>query len=366
MAVDHQKLAAAYETMFEVELGQAAVEAGLVGLCQAFGAAGSSTFELNRKTGALSNWLTPEIQDGRQEYLEHIHAIDPRVRYSARHAAGHIVYDSLVVDLATINRHEFYDWLRRSMGLRYFIGSRVYDEGETSLLHSLEFDIRHGHPEPEKIDQFRQSSRALGNAWRVANRTDVKLHADGRNGWTPDHLPWAILALDDRGTILQLNARAEALLAAGGPLTIQDGTLQGADRSTAARLAAAIGTAIAGDSAEVLIAAGQASAPLMVQVLPVNPTARAVPMPVAALVYVWNPAQRRDGRQRALARLWGFSAAEVRLLEALSAGVDLAIAAAELGISRNTARNRLQAMFAKTGTRRQTELIVRTMGVLGG
>ncbi len=53
----------------------------------------------------------------------------------------------------------------------------------------------------------------------------------------------------------------------------------------------------------------------------------------------------------------GMSAAEARLVSALCHGGSLATAAKEVQISLNTAKTQLASVFAKTGTRRQSELI---------
>jgi DNA-binding CsgD family transcriptional regulator len=45
--------------------------------------------------------------------------------------------------------------------------------------------------------------------------------------------------------------------------------------------------------------------------------------------------------------------AETRITERIAVGVSLEKAAEDLGISRETARNQLKAVFAKTGTHRQ-------------
>lgn len=62
---------------------------------------------------------------------------------------------------------------------------------------------------------------------------------------------------------------------------------------------------------------------------------------------------------------FALSAAEARLAGALVAGGTLAKYAAEHGLSRNTARNQLAAIFVKTGTRRQTELVATVVAALG-
>ena len=48
---------------------------------------------------------------------------------------------------------------------------------------------------------------------------------------------------------------------------------------------------------------------------------------------------------------------EARLASIMAGGVDLRTAAEELGVARDTARNQLKAIFAKTGAYRRSELV---------
>jgi DNA-binding CsgD family transcriptional regulator len=59
------------------------------------------------------------------------------------------------------------------------------------------------------------------------------------------------------------------------------------------------------------------------------------------------------------------SIAEARLAGALIRGQSVTEYAAENGLSRNTARNQLSAIFMKTGTRRQAELVALVIAALG-
>ena len=67
----------------------------------------------------------------------------------------------------------------------------------------------------------------------------------------------------------------------------------------------------------------------------------------------------------AIQTVLGLSGAEARLASALAAGRTLAEYAKEAGLSRNTVRNQLGIVFAKTGTSRQTELVALIVGALG-
>lgn len=55
--------------------------------------------------------------------------------------------------------------------------------------------------------------------------------------------------------------------------------------------------------------------------------------------------------------LFRLTAAEARLAEGMAEGLDLAAYAMRANISKATARAHLKAVFAKTGVRRQTELV---------
>jgi DNA-binding CsgD family transcriptional regulator/PAS domain-containing protein len=68
----------------------------------------------------------------------------------------------------------------------------------------------------------------------------------------------------------------------------------------------------------------------------------------------------RDAAEMA-ARRYGLTPAETELLRELVAGHSLAAAAERLSRTRTTARNQLQAIFAKTGTHRQAQLVVKIL-----
>jgi DNA-binding CsgD family transcriptional regulator len=58
-----------------------------------------------------------------------------------------------------------------------------------------------------------------------------------------------------------------------------------------------------------------------------------------------------------LRALYGLTPAETRLAQRLAAGDELKAAAAQLGIGYGTARAQLAAIFRKTETKRQGELV---------
>ncbi len=76
-----------------------------------------------------------------------------------------------------------------------------------------------------------------------------------------------------------------------------------------------------------------------------------------AIVMVRDPLDAPVAPADEIAKVFGLTPAEARLAEALSGGATIAEAADGLGIRVNTARNQLSAIFRKTDTNRQGELV---------
>ena len=77
-----------------------------------------------------------------------------------------------------------------------------------------------------------------------------------------------------------------------------------------------------------------------------------------ASVLIVDPERPRAVSRHLMSRLYGLTPREAALASVLSTGATVRAAAAELGITYETARTHLRRVFEKTGTSRQTELIV--------
>jgi DNA-binding CsgD family transcriptional regulator len=95
-----------------------------------------------------------------------------------------------------------------------------------------------------------------------------------------------------------------------------------------------------------------------------TPVGRAVP-PLPPAVALWPPAMTKAPHATKsircrtftiVARAFGLSRAEARLASLIAGGMAPDAAAQKLGVSRETVRNQLKAVFAKTETHRQNEV----------
>jgi DNA-binding CsgD family transcriptional regulator len=101
----------------------------------------------------------------------------------------------------------------------------------------------------------------------------------------------------------------------------------------------------------------EGKAPLIVRVLPIHGAARTPFLGARALLTLTPIAPRPGPRPSLLSNAFGLTPAEAKLASLMAEGISLEKVAEELGISRETARNQLKAVFAKTATHRQGELV---------
>lgn len=170
----------------------------------------------------------------------------------------------------------------------------------------------------------------------------------------------ALVAAD--ATILHANEVARSMFEGGGPIRSVRGRL--AARQTDASVA--LWTAIAGAAGPeigregvglALTSTGEPRA--VAHVLPLAATgARGRPLPrAAAAVFVTGSSSEGAALPESVARSFGLTRAETRLLRRLLQGGTLVAAAAAIGIGEATAKTHLARIFAKAGVSRQAELV---------
>lgn len=81
------------------------------------------------------------------------------------------------------------------------------------------------------------------------------------------------------------------------------------------------------------------------------------PQEAAALIMILDAALRLETAESELRQLYGFTATEAQVAKLLMEGLALEDCCSELGIRRTTVRMHLRNIFAKTGVRRQGELV---------
>lgn len=180
-----------------------------------------------------------------------------------------------------------------------------------------------------------------------------------------DRLALGAVMVDERARPIIINRLAERLLGAGDGLLVTGGVLCAGSPAATSRLHAAIrdtarDAAAAGRtrSAGLRLARASGAAPLDVIVVSLaRPRGNARGGGAAAVVFIADPERTHVTPERLLRDLYGLTPAEARLAMSLAHGRSLTAAAADVGVTRNTAHTQLSSVFAKTGTATQPELV---------
>jgi DNA-binding CsgD family transcriptional regulator len=157
------------------------------------------------------------------------------------------------------------------------------------------------------------------------------------------------------GTIVGANRSARRLLESGDVLAAgADGRLRTRDAGQAAALRRCLLDGLSASAALSLILDDGRSLTLLVRPLPAEAGA---PESGLLAVFVCDPRVDLLAPADLLGGLYGLTPAEARLASALARGRTLEDAARQFRASRNTIRTHLKRIFAKTETRRQSDLV---------
>ncbi|UCI10746.1 helix-turn-helix transcriptional regulator [Mesorhizobium sp. B1-1-8] len=154
----------------------------------------------------------------------------------------------------------------------------------------------------------------------------------------------------------RFNERAAALF--GSDLIVRHGRIRAIDQPSDARLQGFIRAAVSGVSvrSEPVVITRKGYPCLIADVMPMTALGHDLFPGGDVLLYFTDLLNEPLLNEQLLSLTFKLTRAEARLASKLASGEGIRTASAELGISRETARTQLRAVFAKTGTRRQAEL----------
>lgn len=162
--------------------------------------------------------------------------------------------------------------------------------------------------------------------------------------------------LNGAGRAIAMNPGCEALL----PDTIRDGRVFGLVNATSQRLFEGARTSLHAVSdrtpRSIPITGTEQRPPMVVHLLPVERAARDLFGAFSAIVVFTALTIGHSPSNDVLAGLFDLTAAEARVASRVASLSTIPEIAAALGLTRETVRTQLRAVFSKTGTHRQTDL----------
>lgn len=364
MTVGRSQVCDAIDLWYAAGFGQRSWGDALRATAALFGGTGAGTFDLDRTTRSIGQYHRDEMDSGASDYLARMREIDPRMHYSLAHPQARIVADYQILSEAEIRRHEFYDWIERTTGTRYFLGARVLDDGSRSVFTSIVFSPRHGHADEAQAALLHRLAPHMSNAWRVSTlRQDLETTTTLAETLAVAR-DCGVVGINADGTILFMNAVAESLVARNDGLIVEGGQVHAARAGNDRALQKLVGETLnalndALDTAGgvITIARPSGRTPFVLRAVPCLGQRLSDPTRLpAALLFLADPDRQAAPRTDLLLAL-GLSQAEAGIAQLLAGGQTLAEAARSRGVSHNTARAQLRSIFAKLHVRSQVELV---------
>ncbi|MGE3841818.1 MAG: helix-turn-helix transcriptional regulator [Vicinamibacterales bacterium] len=181
--------------------------------------------------------------------------------------------------------------------------------------------------------------------------------------------PHAVVVTDARGAVRHMNDRARVILDRRDGLQLHQGALQAGRAADSRALRTLIGsaaTAVTGEAGvrnyggSLSVARPSGRTPLRLIVFALRPSLDPTGMGAAersVALFIDDPEGASICDENRLQAIYGLTPGQARLAVALAKGQSLAEAVEVLGVSMNTVKTHLRAIFDKTETRRQADLV---------
>jgi DNA-binding CsgD family transcriptional regulator len=264
------------------------------------------------------------------------------------------------LDYATeddFRKSDYYNDFLGRHGLRWFAGVAVAIARDDFFTLSIQRSLAQGPFAAGEQDQLMRLRAPLGAAATVSR--ELGLAATRGLADAFDVLGSAAVIVDRHGQVLRANRTAETALTA--ELRIVNRRLRALEHDLSNRIDRLVGRAAASWSETTLgppLAIPRLGRrPLLVYAVPLAGEALDVFSAARALVIVVDLDARAVPAETHLRHALGLTSAEARLAQQMAGGEALGTAANLLRIGKETARSQLKAVFAKTGTQRQSELV---------
>lgn len=261
------------------------------------------------------------------------------------------------------NNLAFRDGFLRRHDMGWFAGTSLLRTADRHILVSVERPFRRGAFEASELRSLERAFAHMRRAISLVPSMDGRLRTALLNGFEGSGSAAAII--DPNATLLQLNASAECLLpqvfrVRHGRLRTVEGRYNAAWETFLHRLTN-VGAGVERIQNPLLLSSLQGTQIVV----------RGIPLPVsaddffsrAAAVIVFDALVRQPPTPEVLRSVFGLTQAEASLAFELARCCNLVTAGKALGISHETARSHLKAIFAKTRSVSQAECLVKLTGL---
>jgi DNA-binding CsgD family transcriptional regulator/PAS domain-containing protein len=314
------------------------------------------------RRGLMMNASESGLSPDEIAYNSYYYALDPFVGLPGDRV---VTVDEVFGETGWVSS-ELYKQFLQPAGVRYVLGADLRTES------GIECRFRVSRTPAEKDFSARDKAFCmlllphLKRAIEVHARLDTVAVERSMYANTVDRMQVGTVTLDVNGTIIDKNRAAEEILAQGNGLCIARGTIEATDAHENRNLNRMVRHAVmghlgtAGPVVEAMPITRSHDKPrlgVLIRTIPLSDLSDDCKHRPAVALFLRDPERKPQGAQETLRKLFDFTPAETSLAILLANGMTLDEAADESGISKNTARTHLRAIFSKTGVTRQATLV---------
>jgi DNA-binding CsgD family transcriptional regulator len=288
-------------------------------------------------------------------YQDYYHKLDPWAVVAARSRYG----DPIVMDPDASKRFydtEFYVDFAHPIGMVDPLGIKMPLEGGTVLMVGLNQPLHSHRPTDEDASNIVALGRHLQRAVQLRQQFRGAVAEKGALMAALDRVAFGIAVTTADGRIQALNAEGERVIVEGCGLQVRGGHLLARDSSMAGALALMIRDASNGGAGGALRLRAGADhfANVLVAPLPQASSPTGGSLTLVAFRQTGAPTHLDAGL---LMSTFGLSRGEAQVAVALMEGKSGEEIALARGVKATTIKSQLQALFLKTGTNSQRELV---------
>ena len=335
---------------------------------------GADTFHFlawdrQRMTTRFNVYSHAGLADGIEDYAAYYGAIDPRRKLLDSQPIGSVLACHEHFSSDVVSRDEFFQDFLIPAGSRYVAGARVWTDGNQDFVLGLMRDVGN---QPFAADALMEAERLvahLGRASQVWADPRALRMAAAAGEHVAQSQGLALFGLNSLGELVYANEKAEAHLREASILRLRHARLMACDPRDDEALSAGVRHALEHRSGcSRLVGQHAPGGALMVSIAPLDldRSASAWNLDLASVLVTVR--QRNLGvapSPNALNQMYGLSRAEGALAVPLCRGDTLQEYAEVAGLAVATVGTQPKAIFQKTTTSRQAELVSLLLHVPG-
>lgn len=359
------------ENIYDAAMAPEKWQQVMSGLADTLGTKSALLREVNYTSGSVGLYKTygfdPTFTKAYREHFVHLDYFAPALM---REPVGKISTGDQEVPWEQQRDTEFCNDYLLAQKSRYCLGITLARQHDYHLLFALQRTQQQGDFTADDLPLLRLLAPHMTRAMVIHRHM---LAVTTQQQWALsalDKLKIGVLLLDERGKPGFINQKAEQLMSAGCGLSVNRDTLSLTNTFESARLERLIANAAMAASGFMCNAGGSlrtnslSGESLIIQVIPLpreSERSWGLAFPSGCVAVFVSTSGATHLRVESLSSLYGLTLAEAKLASLLAHGLSLEQAASTSGISIQTVRSQLKAVFAKTHVSRQAELVARLL-----